>query len=167
MKRPRKHFRILAIALSTRGFGFVVMEGQNSLIEWGVKVVDGDKNMQSLARVEKLIAFYQPGVLVLQDVEDKGSRRGPRIKTLHRQIIRTAGKHKLKVASLSRIQLRRLLLSNTKGTKHEMAEMIADQFPNELALRLPAKRRPWKSEDDRMYIFDAAALAVAFRMRGR
>ena len=45
-----------------------------------------------------------------------------------------------------------------------MAEMIAMQFPDELASRLPPKRKPWKSEDARMDIFDAVALAVVFRM---
>ena len=31
-----KHFRILAIAPSTRGFGFAVLEGQDTLVDWGV-----------------------------------------------------------------------------------------------------------------------------------
>ena len=45
-----------------------------------------------------------------------------------------------------------------------MAELLAKKFPDELASRLPPKRKPWKSEDSRMDIFDAVALAVAFRM---
>jgi len=57
-----------------------------------------------------------------------------------------------------------LLLGNPKGTKQEMAELLAKKFPDELASRLPPKRKPWKSEDKRMDIFDAVALAVAFRM---
>jgi hypothetical protein len=48
-----------------------------------------------------------------------------------------------------------------------MAEMLATQFPDELASRLPPKRKPWKSEDSRMDIFDAMALAVVFWMRGK
>ena len=156
-------FRILAIALSARGFGFVVMEGQKTIIECGGRVADGDKNAQSLAKMKKLLNFYRPGVLVLQDVEAKGSRRAPRIKTLNRQIKAAAEKHKIEVNLISGKQLRSLLLGNPKGTKHEVAEMIAMQFPDELASRLPTKRKLWQSEDSRMDIFDAMALAVVFR----
>jgi hypothetical protein len=37
--------------------------------------------------------------------------------------------------------------------------------PDELASRLPPKRKTWKSEDSRMDIFDAGALVVAFRIK--
>jgi hypothetical protein len=164
-QKASKYFRILAIALSARGFGFVVMEGQKTIIECGGRVADGDKNAQSLAKIEKLLNFYRPGVLVLQDVAAKGSRRAPRIKTLNQQIKEVAGEHKIQVKLISGKQMRSLLLGNPKGTKHEIAEMLAMQFPDELASRLPPKRKPWKSEDSRMDIFDAVALAVVFRMR--
>jgi hypothetical protein len=161
-----KHFRILAIALSARGFGFVVMEGQKTIIECGGRVAaDGDKNAQSLTKMKKLLNFYRPGVLVLQDVEAKGSRRAPRIKTLNRQIKGMAEKQKIEVKLISGTQMRSLLLGNPKGTKQEMAEMLAMQFPDEIASRLPPKRKLWKSEDGRMDIFDAMALAVVFRMK--
>ena len=158
-----KDFRILAIALSAKGFGFVVMEEQKIIIECGRRVADGDKNAQSFAKAKKLLNFYRPDVLVLQDVEAKGSRRAPRIKTLTRQIKRMAEKNKIEVKLISGKQLRSSLLGNPKGTKQEMAEMLAMQFPDELASRLPSKRKTWESEDSRMDIFDAAALAVAFR----
>ena len=161
-----QHYRILAVALSARGFGFVVMEGLNTIIECGGRVADGDKNTQSLAKMEKLLNFYRPGVLMLQDVEAKGSRRAPRIKTLNRQIKVIAGKRKIEVKLISGKQLRDLLLGNPRGTKQEMAEMLAAQFPDELASRLPPKRKPWKSEDARMDIFDAMAMAVVFRLKG-
>ena len=162
-----KHFRILAVALSAKGFGFVVMEGQKMIVECGRRVADGDKNAQSLAKAKKLLNFYRPDVLVLQDVEAKGSRRAPRIKTLNRQIKAMAEKHKIEVKLISGKQLRSLLLGNPKGTKQEMAEMLAAQFPDELASRLPPKRKFGNSEDSRMDIFDAVGLAVAFRARQR
>src|ERR1017187_2680225 len=109
---PSKDFRILAIALSYGGFGFVVMEGQKTIIEFGRRKAVGDKNAQSLAKAKKLLNFYRPSVLVLQDVEVKGSRRYPRIKTLNRQIKRMAEKHKITVKLISKKQLRSLLLGN-------------------------------------------------------
>src|ERR1039458_4290126 len=93
-----KHFRILAIAPSTRGFGFAVLEGQETLVDWGVNTVKkGDKNKQSLAKVEKLITHYQPGVLVLEDASAKNSRRSPRIRKLSQQIIKMAANRKISV----------------------------------------------------------------------
>jgi len=42
-----------------------------------------------------------------------------------------------------------------------VAQTLAAQFPVELGKRLPPKRRPWMSEDPRMDIFDAVALAAS------
>ncbi len=39
------------------------------------------------------------------------------------------------------------------------------QFPDELAARVPPKRKLWKSELSRMDIFDAVGLAVVYRSR--
>jgi Holliday junction resolvasome RuvABC endonuclease subunit len=159
-------FRLLAIALTSRGLGYAVLEGEKSLIESShTSVRKEDKNKQCLTKVEKLAAFYRPDALVLLDVMAKGSRRAPRIKRLHRSIIGLARKQKIKTEFVSGRQIRGLLLGDAKGRKHEVAEMLAKDFPDELASRLPPMRRAWESADSRMDIFDAVALAVAFRMR--
>ena len=64
--------------------------------------------------------------------------------------------------SLGREQVRRVFFANGQGTKHALAEILAKRFPEELGFRLPPKRRPWMSEDYRMDIFDAVALALIF-----
>jgi hypothetical protein len=46
-----------------------------------------------------------------------------------------------------------------------MAEVIAKQFPDELASILPAKRKFYDSEDARMDIFGAVGLAMVFRIK--
>ena len=134
------------------------------MLECGHKEVRGNKNSQSVFKIEKLLKQFLPSVLALQDVNAAGCRRAPRIKALHRQIIELAAKSKLKVALLSGKLLREALLGDDKGTKHEMAEMLAKKYPVEIAAKLPPKRRPWENEDGRMDIFDAVALAVVFRM---
>src|SRR5882672_11085231 len=137
-----KHLRVIAIAPSTRGFGFAVLEGE-TLIDWGVKTVKGDKNKQCLLKVEELIAHYQPGVMVLEDHSAKGSRRAPRIRVLGEKIIGLARKQKITVTLFSRQQVRRAFFSDGNGTKDTLAEILAKRFPEELGSRLPAKRRPW------------------------
>jgi Holliday junction resolvasome RuvABC endonuclease subunit len=160
-----KHFRILAIAPSTRGFGFAVLEGEVSLVDWGVKTVKGDKNVQSLAKVKKLITHYKPGALVLEDASAKGSRRSPRIRKLCQQIIKLAEARKMIVKLFSRDQVMKTFIADGQGTKHALAEVIAKRFPEELGSRLPPKRKPWMSEQYQMGVFDAVALVLMLRLK--
>jgi len=159
-----KQYRLLAIALSSRGLGYAVLEGKKFLVEYGSTSVKGDKNRLCQVKIEKLIALYQPDALVLQDTTAKGSHRAPRIKMLNQQVIEAARKQRLSVTLFSGKQLRSFILGNAQGTKQEMAEMLVKHFPDELASRLPRRRRSWESADSRMDIFDAVGLAVTFRM---
>jgi Holliday junction resolvasome RuvABC endonuclease subunit len=158
-----KKVRILGIAPSARGFGFCAMENQ-AILECGKKGAKGNKNLHSLFKIEKLMKLFQPGLLVLQDVNAQGLRRSPRIKALQEQVIELAVKQKCKVVLFSGKKLRIALLGDAKGTKHEMAEMLAQKFPAELAGKVPPKRRAWDNEDGRMDIFDAVGLAILFWM---
>jgi len=159
-----KQIRVLAIALTARGFGYCVME-DHVLLECGKKEVRGNKNLNSVSKIEKLMKQFLPSTLVLQDVNVTNYRRAPRIKTLHRQVIELAAKQKCKVALFTGEKLRITLLSDVKGTKHEIAEMLAKKNPIELAGKLPPKRRAWENQDGRMDMFDAVGLTVAFRMK--
>ena len=156
-----KQVRILAIAPTARGFGYSVMEN-NAMLECGYKGVRGNKNLNSVSKIEKLMRQFLPSVLVLQDVNAEGCYRAPRIKALHRKIVGLAARQKCKVKLFSGKLLRNALLGDVKGTKHEMAELLAKKYPVELAAKLPPKRRPWENEDGRMDMFDAVGLAVTF-----
>lgn len=161
-----KYFRILAIAPSSRGFGFAVLEDQEKLVDWGVKSIKGNKNTGSIAKVEEMIAHYQSGVIVLEDHSAKPSRRSARIRALGKRIVAMAESSNLTVALFSREQVRRIFFSDSQGTKYALAEILAARFPDELGSRLPPKRRPWMSEDYRMDIFDAVALVLVPRLKG-
>jgi len=157
-----KDVRILSIAPSTRGFGYAVIEGNDKLVDWGVKSISGDKNNGSLTRIEKMMAFYEPKFMVLQDVKD--SRRAPRIRELIEQIAVLARNRKVRVVLLSRKQIQQVFFHEGRGTKYALAELLAEWFPEELGDHLPPKRKPWMSEDYRMDIFEAVALGVAVRL---
>jgi hypothetical protein len=158
-----KQVRILAIAPSGRGFGYCVMEDE-AILECGYKGARRNKNQRSVFKIEKLMNQFSPSCLVLPDVNVSGCRRAPRIKELHRLILGLGEQHKCKITLLSGTKLRRKLLNDEKGTKHEMAEMLAKRFPAELARKLPPKRRAWENEDARMDLFDAVGLATVLRM---
>ena len=166
MHQTFKKSRILGVSLSTRGFGYAVMEGENTLLVYGKKKIAGNKNTGSLASIKKVIDQNQPEVLVLPDVNHaKGTKRVARIKQLHKKVVTLAKKQKIKVVIIAGKKLRAALLGNEDGTKHEMATLMAKQFSDELALYLPPKRTVAMKEDARMDIFDAVELVVAVRMK--
>lgn len=160
MNQDLQHVRILGAVFSTWGFGYAVIEGENTLLDYGRKRIYGNKNSGSLAGLEKVIARNLPDVLVLQDVNAKGANRSPRIKKLHRQVIALAKGKNIKIVKITGTELRATLLGDEKGTKHEIATLMAERFPDELASRLPPKRKPWENEDARMDIFEAVGSAV-------
>jgi hypothetical protein len=100
-------------------------------------------------------------VLVLEDYAGKDSRRCRRVVELIDEISELAVKRKVKAKTFSRADVKKVFAESGATTKQEIALAIAMRFP-ELAPRLPRFRKPWMSEDYRMSIFDAAALAIAF-----
>ena len=98
-------------------------------------------------------------MIVLEDYAGKGSRRCQRIQWLINDISQLAAKQKTRVRSFSRAKVKQTFGESGASNKYEIAIAIAKRFP-ELTTRLPRFRKPWMSEDYRMSIFDAVALAV-------
>ena len=155
--------RILGIAPSTWGFGFAVLEGEEELIDWGVKAIRRreHKNEDCLRQLADLTDRYRPDVIVVENWQVRGSRRSPRIQELIQEILALASQRGIRSRRFSRTQIRKAFASSSVSTKYEMAVEIAKRFP-ELAPRLPRRRKPWMSEDERMGIFDAMALAFSY-----
>jgi Holliday junction resolvasome RuvABC endonuclease subunit len=158
-----KNISILALTPSARGIGFAVLEGHDQLHDWGVKSGKGDKNKVAIKCVKELIASNRPEVIVLPDM--KNARRDPRIKALNRQIIAVAKAHRVSVALFSDAQVKKVLLAECKGTRHDLAEMVAKRFPDQLTFHLPPKRDIYKSEDSRIDFFYAVALALTLKLK--
>jgi hypothetical protein len=154
--------RVLAVDPTPRGFAFVVFEGPELLLDWGLSDVKPDrKNALCLTRIESLMSRYVPDVVVLEAYDGRGSHRRRRVRSLIRSIRRLASRRGFRSRTFSRGQIRRAFGALGKATKHPIAVEIAQRFP-ELAERLPRVRKPWMSEDERMSIFDAAAMALTY-----
>ncbi len=160
--KQTQHQRILALAPSTRGFGFAVLEAPAKLVDWGVKTVNKqDKNADSLAKADALMAHYLPTVLVLENHDAPDVRRSDRINTLYTDLAALANRRKVKVKLLTRTRVRQTLLGDdAPGNKQTLAEALAERFPDNLGSRVPRKRRLWTSEAYGMGVFDAVALGV-------
>jgi len=151
--------RVLAIDPSPSGFGYVVIEEPSELIDFGTKTVKGDKNFESLKRIEELINYTCPHVIIVEDITKKGALRRERVRRLIRDIIKLAAGQKIKAFTVSRLEAKAIFSRSVAFNKHQIASIIAAQFP-ELRPYLPPPRKSWMPEDSRMSIFDAAALAL-------
>jgi hypothetical protein len=159
-----KYFRILAISPSTSGFGFVVLEGTDTLADWGAKKARKNKNTWCISQADKLIGKYKPNVVVLYD-HARNPRRSERIRALNSGFVDLAKTHKLKIKLFSQEEVNQVFFSQGGATKYKIAKILAERLPEELASKLPSKRQPWTSEDPRMDIFNALALTITFRRR--
>jgi len=154
--------RVLAVDPSPRGLGFVILEGPQSLIEWGVREVRAKKkNAGTLREMESLIESYEPDVVVIEDCGDKECSRGPRVRHLIQKICKLSTSKRVKIRRFSVRTVRAVLSGSPTSTKHQIATIVAMRFP-ELVPRLPALRKPWMSETYRTDVFDAMALALTF-----
>jgi hypothetical protein len=158
---PADEKRVLTTDPIHRGFGYVIFEGPEQLIDWGVRHVDGQKNKASIAAAGEFISRYRPNILVVEDVATKGSRRCRRVRELVEALDRFGRERGLTVRKISQAKVKRAFSPSGIRNKDQIARFIAVQFP-ELARHVPPERKPWMSEDERMAIFDAAAFARAF-----
>lgn len=154
--------RILAIDLSSRGFGFVLAE-DSQLIHWGT-ASGGTNGTIVLGRFKTLAADWRPTTLLIDDYLAPTSRRCARIRNLLAAIEQYASQEGIRVRRLATGVIQAAFYSKAVETKEDRAKWLASRF-RELAPRLPPVRRLWMSEDQRMSIFDAAALLVAHSAR--
>ena len=152
--------RILAVSPATKGFGFVVLEAQDQVVNRGFRTVKGEKNVTCVQEVGKMLKLYLPDLVVLENTSARDSRRSQRIQQLTGLLVAECRLKKVRVKLLSRSHVRQHFFGGLTGDKHTMATMLADRFPEDFGHMVPAKRRLWDSEDSRYNVFEAMALAV-------
>jgi len=153
---------VLAIYPTTYGIAFVLMKSPLAPIDWGIKGVPGrDKNALLLKKVSALLDANQPDVVVLEEPTEPRVRRSPRIERLTRAIEFLAQEQVIDVKRYSRSIVQDCFIQLGARTRYETAVAIASRI---LAFErfLPPRRKLWMSEDVRMGIFGAAALALTY-----
>jgi hypothetical protein len=151
----RRSLRLLAIDFTARGFGYVLLDAELGLLDWGFCGVLAADDNAFLSRIEERIDRGQPTALVLENFAPVKERAG----ALRRLALtmRLAEARQLGTCQVSRLVVRRVLGLTTKT---EIARALAARFP-ELRQRMPPQRRRWMQEDDRMHLFDALSFALA------
>jgi len=157
--RDREPLRVLTIDPTSRGFGFAVLEGPGTLVDWGVRSTG--RGAKTLDKVGDLISHYRPDVVVLEDCSDAHSRRRKRACALIAAIVVLANRTGVATKTVSITAVHQVFGEKRRATKEHVAKVIAEHFAA-LAPRLPPKRKLWMPEDERMAIFDAVAFALSY-----
>jgi Holliday junction resolvasome RuvABC endonuclease subunit len=133
------------------------LKNQANPVDWGVKEATQGKRSEIFDKFEKLLAFYAPATVVIEQSE--ASKRGVVAKSRNNEFADVAKKHGIAVHRYPRSAVQDVFAQFNARTKYEIAKTICTWLPA-LAPRMPPYRRPWMSEDYRMGIFDAFALAL-------
>jgi hypothetical protein len=152
----------MSLYLNSRGFAFVLFEGTLSPYDWGVFDVRGpQKSKLVVAKVTRLLHQYTPDVLVMQDMSPEGTARANRLASLNIDLGKLAQQLGIPVFTYSREEIYSGFKSLGFANKQMLAGLIAKHIPA-FERHVPPPRKPWMSEDARMGLFDAAALALVF-----
>lgn len=151
---------VLGLHLIAHGFGWILFEGPNAPLDWGVvEKKNGDKNAHCLFAIERIIERYHPAVIAH---EEYAARPGnERVMRLCRSIDSLAVGRNIAVCTLSRSQILALFARFGVKTRHEVATAIATHL-EAIRSRLPGKRALWESEKSGIALFSAAAAALAY-----
>lgn len=149
----RRSLRLLALDLTAKGFGFALLDARLGLLDWGFSSCPAADDVVFLARVSARIDRGRPTALVLENFAPIRGREA----AVRRQglAIKLAEERKIGLCQVSQKIVQGIL---GPATKAEIAKVLAGRFP-ELRPRIPRQRERWMSEDERMHIFDALALA--------
>src|SRR5258708_3724101 len=153
--------RVLALDLRPRSFGFVVFEGPDQLLDWGVKIFRdlGGHEVPARERLALLLHEFDPAIVLLKSSVWTQQSTKPQLTSIL-DAIRREGKDRIAVRLISPQRIRRLFPLDLRN-KDDLASRVAARFPD-LAWKLPPRRKCWNREHYRMSIFDAAALGTAY-----
>ncbi len=150
--------RVLALDLHPRRFGYVVLEGPDRLLDWGVRCHRRKGNSADVLirrRLRPLLELWSPTLLVIHAARQIPSRQKLLRKRFLKGVVAEAKANRVCVRILKSAKER-----TEKLTKYERAREVVKRFPV-LTERLPPKRKPWESEHYSMSIFEALEVAVA------
>lgn len=156
--------RVLALDVRPRRFGFVVFEGAQHLLDWGVRShaePDAVFGESARKRITELLDMFEPSLIVVRAPSARGKEVSARTWAVLKIVREQATRRSVAFIQISPRKLRRFFLRQGCATKQQRATILAKWYPD-LQWKLPPRRKPWQSEDFRMSVFDAAALGTAY-----
>jgi hypothetical protein len=153
--------RVLTLDLRARKFGYVVFEGPRTLLDWGVRTHADETHSSLERRLKNLLSMFAPSTIVVRTAVERNRTTRRRIRLALHSLKVFAKRALITLFVIDESSLHGFFSKEAKVNKHDIAQMIADRFP-ELSWRLPPKRKPWQSEPTRQSIFDAASIGIFY-----
>jgi hypothetical protein len=74
---------VLAVYPNARGFAFVLFEGPDFIVDWGITEVQADRRADAcVKRVEALLAKHEPDILVHREMQYRHSKLAQELRQL-------------------------------------------------------------------------------------
>lgn len=150
---------VLALYPNALGFGYAIIKSPRDPLECGVVKVSPISNRKCMDRIKKFIDYYEPILIIVQDLQGKSSSKSRRVKSLLDRITSYAVIQRLRVARYSREQIRFVFAEFDAQSKYAIAKTICKWLP-QFEHQMPEFRKPWMAEDYHMGMFDALSLAL-------
>jgi hypothetical protein len=165
MRKTNLRSVLLALYPNAVGLGYAVFERELRATDWGIKAARKRKHHTTVQNAAELLRHFSPTHLILpaRTLVMKGSER------LHQtslDIARLSHEYGSRVHRYSRADIRSCFAKHGAESKDAIVAVIAKLLP-EFQQHVPPRRRIWMSEDYRMGLFDAVALAMTHCSRVR
>jgi hypothetical protein len=150
--------RILSLDVHPLSFGFVIFDGPDRLLDWGIRSFRHGVNevkMPMKAKLTSLIEEYRPSMMLAKPASTGTSRRMKmlgKIAAAYDVPVRIGSAHSIKSTFPQ------------SNNKDQLASAVVERVPA-LSSYLPPRRKPWKAEHYRMSVFEAAALGLSYFAR--
>jgi hypothetical protein len=110
--------------------------------------------------IETLIKRYRPAAVVLEDIDCDDYRKGIRARETTILVRELCSRLGVPIFTVTDRDIRDAIGAPKQVTKQQLAQAITNQFSS-LIRHLPAPKKAWQSEDKRLSMFVAVAMALA------
>jgi hypothetical protein len=152
--------RVLGLDPGHGGFGFVVMEGPKTLVDWGIRTCRSKDSDCVARKAQALLIQYSADIVLIEGSKGPQRKERYRNRKFQKAIRSLSARLNLRTTAVSSSKIR-ALFSPYGNTKLERALAVIHKLP-QLSDWFPRRRRPGAGEDYRMQVIDAAGLALTF-----
>ena len=167
---------ILGLDPGTRFIGAAVIRGRE-LIAYGVhELKNGERPYDVIGQARRVVFRYieqhEPQVVAIEAPYLIATERGAVLTVLARELHERSKEFGLEVVEVSPEKVRHAVTGNTRSTKYEVAQRLAEADFLELRRLVPKKPKTpalWLTSRERywLHMFDALGLARAAQERGK
>ncbi len=150
--------KTLSIYPTKNGFSFSYFESPRNLIDWGNTY---GKASEISEKIQKLIDYYKPNVLITEDHKGDSYRRGKRIACMLDDIYKTTEQNDIHLKMYSRCMVKGVFDCFGANNQYETAVLLTQWYPS-LSIKLPPEPKPWQWTNYRKGVFDSVSFAISY-----